>query len=191
MQAALLEPHGAGTEAVDELFTVSRRLSARERLRVYQHGYRLRLLRCLRDLHPGAVRLLGQDLFDRFALDFLDAHPSRSATLTRLDEDLAGHLERTRPDHEPGAPHEAWIDLLIDLVRFERAFNEVLDGPGSEEVLLELRAPVHTYLAAVRRGEDPPPPEPRPVLLSLTRPDHTVVVRELTAPARPIPEETP
>ncbi|MEU2868204.1 DNA-binding domain-containing protein [Streptomyces olivoreticuli] len=188
MQAVILDPTG---EDPGHTVTASRRLSARERLLIHQRGYRLRLVECMRGLHPGSAHLLGREIFDGFALDYLDAHPSRSPTLTGLSDGFADHLDRTRPDAGPGAEREAWIDLLIDLVRFERAFTEVLDGPGPEAGagpapparLLRACAPVHAYVAAVHRGEDPPPPEQGPVFLALTRRDFTVVTRELSRAA--------
>ncbi|MEU4850453.1 HvfC/BufC N-terminal domain-containing protein [Streptomyces gilvosporeus] len=206
MQSVILRPTG---EDPGHTITASSRQSARERLLVHQRGYRLRLLECMRTLHPGSVHLLGRELFDGFALDYLDAHPSRSPTLAGLSAGFAAHLARTRPDAAPGADREAWIDLLIDLIRFERAFTEVLDGPGAEDGfgsasplrLLRVCAPVHSYLAAVHRREDPSPPPPRPVLLALTRRDFTVVTRELSPaayqrlhvsyPAAPASEDTP
>lgn len=188
MQSVILHPTD---EDPGHTITASSRLSARERLLVHQRGYRLRLLECMRSLHPGSVHLLGREIFDGFALEYLDAHPSRSPALAGLGAGFAGHLARTRPDAEPGADREAWIDLLIDLIRCERAFTEVLDGPGPEDGaapapplrLLRVCAPVHTYLAAVHRGEDPEPPEPWQVHLALTRRNFTVVTRELSRAA--------
>ncbi|GAA0411140.1 DNA-binding domain-containing protein [Streptomyces luteireticuli] len=188
MQEALLDPSGTRPDA---MVTASRRQSARERLFVYQHGYRQRLVECMRSLHPGSVRLLGEEIFDGFALDYLAAHPSRSPLLAGLSDGFADHLARTRPDAGPGAEREPWIDLLIDLVHFERAFVEVLDGPGPEDGagpapparLLRACAPVHAYLAAVHRGEDPEPPPPAPVFLALRRRDYAVVTRELSRAA--------
>ncbi|MEV5377434.1 DNA-binding domain-containing protein [Streptomyces nondiastaticus] len=191
MQAAILDPHAPGPYAPGDVLTASRRLSARERLHIHQQGYRLRLTECMRSLHPGSVHLLGREIFDGFALAYLEAHPSRSPTLTGLSGGFAGHLARTRPDSAPGAEREPWIDLLIDLVRFERVFTEVLDAPGPEDGtggtpplrLFRACAPVHTYFTEVRRGRDPEPPAPRPVRLAVTRRDHTVVTRELSRAA--------
>ncbi|MEU9121058.1 DNA-binding domain-containing protein [Streptomyces sp. NPDC048506] len=185
MQSVILHPTG---EDPGHTITASSRLSARERLLVHQQGYRLRLLECMRTLHPGAVHLLGQEIFDGFAQGHLDAHPSRSPTLAGLSTGFAGHLARTRPDSGPGAEREAWIDLLIDLIRFERACTEVLDAPGTEDGttpspplrLLRVCAPVHAYLAAVHRGEEPDPPAQRTVHLAVTRRHFTVVTRELS-----------
>ncbi|MFF4160225.1 DNA-binding domain-containing protein [Streptomyces sp. NPDC001678] len=188
MQAALLHPGRA--EHLEEVFTASGRMSAEERFRVYYRGYRLRLLGCLRGQYPAMVHLLGRELFDGFAMEYLDAHPSRSPTLDGLGAGFPDHLARTRPDAaSEGTPPEAWIDLLIDLARFERDFAATLDAPstGSDTGrLFEARFPVHRYAAAVRRGEEPEPPDAEPVFLSLTRRDGTVVVHDLAA-SRPPP----
>ncbi|WP_424888554.1 DNA-binding domain-containing protein [Streptomyces sp. XH2] len=184
LQAAILDPAATGRYAVGDVVTASRRLSARERLRIHQQGYRLRLAECMRSLHPGSAHLLGREIFDGFALAYLEAHPSRSPTLAGLSDGFAGHLARTRPDSAPGAQREPWIDLLIDLVRFERVFTEVLDAPGTRPLrLFWACAPVHAYLTEVRRGRDPEPPAPHPVRLAVTRRDHTVVTRELSRAA--------
>ncbi|NKZ05233.1 DUF2063 domain-containing protein [Actinomadura latina] len=197
LHAAILDPDGPAADAA-AVVTASSRLTARERLAIYWRGYRLRLLECMRGLHPGLVRLLGQDTFDGFALDFLDAHPPRAYTLFRLDEGFAAHLRETRPD---GA--EPWPDMIIDLARVERAVTEVTEAPGTEETpeetperagpsgsrlvaapclrLLRLTWPANEYLAAVGRGGDPPLPAPRPVRLAVGRRDYALVVRELGA----------
>ncbi|WUI01072.1 DNA-binding domain-containing protein [Spirillospora sp. NBC_00431] len=202
LQTAILDPVGDLDEAVGRL-TASSTLTARERLAIYWRGYRLRLLENMRGLHPGLTHLLGEETFDRFALDYLDARPSSSYTLSRLDEGFAGHLSATRPDD---ARHrEEWPDLIIDMARLERLITEVVEGPGTEDVpvphpddlpgradlpglrpvvapclrLPSLAFPVNEYLAAVRRGEDPAPPPPRPVSLAVNRRDYRVTMREL------------
>ncbi|GAU65718.1 hypothetical protein SSP35_02_00850 [Streptomyces sp. NBRC 110611] len=230
MQDALLAPGGsarptgaqmaevAAMADVADVVAASGRLTAEECFRIYYRGYRLRLLRCMRGQYPGMVHLLGRELFDRFALDYLDAHPSRSPSLDGLGAGFPGHLARTRPDADSdtgpdtgpdadsgGTPHEEWIDLLIDLARYERVFAAVLDGPeadpdsgpgpdpapdsgsgsdpgsGSRTQLFEARFAVHRYAAAVRRGEDPAPPTAEPVRLALSCRNGTVVVHDRTA----------
>ncbi|GAA0530465.1 hypothetical protein GCM10011581_28890 [Saccharopolyspora subtropica] len=196
MQRAMLDPDGLPAD-VEQVVTASARLSARERLAVYWRGYRLRLVEAMRGFHPAACHLLGRELFDRFALDFLDARPSRSRTLFRLADGFAEHVEATQPD----TGGESWPDLVIDLLRFERAVNDALDAPddgcGGVEVpddpmrpdlvlrpapglgLIPARFPVHEYTLAVHRGEDPPIPAPRPSLLAVARRDGHVVTREV------------
>ncbi|WP_329521237.1 DNA-binding domain-containing protein [Spirillospora sp. NBC_01491] len=133
MQHAILDPKGV-TASAGEVLTASSGMTARERLAIYWRGYRLRLLECMRELHPGLIHLLGEELFDAFALEYLDSCPPRDFTLSRLDAGFAGHLAETRPDTGlPPAERQPWVDVMIDLARFERAVTEVLDGPGTED----------------------------------------------------------
>jgi hypothetical protein len=202
MQSAILDPAG-GADGAAEVLTASAALTARQRLGIYWRGYRLRLLENMRGLHPGLAHLLGTEMFDRFALDYLDAHPPRAYTLFELDKGFVDHLIATRPDvdRRPG-----WPDLIIDLARLERITTEVIEGPGTEDGpvlrpedlpgpaaltelclatapclrLPRLRFPANEYLAAVRRGEDPEFPRPRPVRLVVNRQAYQVTMRELT-----------
>ncbi|UQA97401.1 HvfC/BufC N-terminal domain-containing protein [Streptomyces halobius] len=195
LQHAILTPDGP-PDAVDEVLTPSTELSARQRLDVYRRGYRLRLLEAMRELHPALRALLGPELFDDFALDYLDARPSRSYTLCQLDARFVEHLCAHRPDRGlPDGQREGWVDVIVDLARYERAFAEVYDGPGTEGGapgwsgtvpapasclrVLRVCAPVHTYHAAVRRGRPAEPPAPGPVHLALWRRDYTIKVTEL------------
>ncbi|MGK4579526.1 HvfC/BufC family peptide modification chaperone [Kitasatospora sp. HPMI-4] len=203
-QHAILAPHGPGAEA-GELLTASARLSAAQRLEVYRRGYRLRLLEAMRGLHPGLRALLGQELFDEFALDYLDACPSRSHTLSELNRRFTAHLAAHRPDRDrPPRLREAWIDVLIDLAHYERVFAEVYDGPGIEHLqpgqgartfadgtvrpapclrVLTLCAPVHSYVASVRRGRPAEAPRPGTVRLAVSRRDFVVTTTELASGA--------
>lgn len=188
MQEAVLDPRPPAGD-VERYLTGSAHQTARQRLAVYRLGYRLRLLETMRGLYPVLCHLLGRELFDRFALDYLDACPSRSASLFRLGARFPGHLARSRPASDQGP----WPDLVVDVAAFEHISDEVLDAPetnGHADIapapflrLMVARFPVHEYAAAVRHGEDPPPPAPRPVFLALTRRHHRIVTRELDIPA--------
>jgi hypothetical protein len=46
-----------------------------------------------------------------------------------------------------------------------------------------LRSPVHQYFSAVRRGEEPTPPEPAETFLAISRVDYVVRHNELARPA--------
>lgn len=196
-----------GTDAgippdVDRVIAPSSTMSGDQRLDVYRRGYRLRLLECLRAMHPVLLHVLGEEVFDAFALDYLGARPSSGYSLFRLDEGFADHLAATRPEGE------TWPDFVIDVVRFERAFLEVYDGPGCEgesiasqgqlpvdqssarRVTVEpapcLRLfrssfPVAEYVCAVRQGEEPALPRPRPSWVALVRREYVVDVVPLTA----------
>jgi hypothetical protein len=159
-------------------------LGGAERLAIYWRSYHARLLQTLQALFPAARHALGDALFDRFGLDYLERHRPSSFTLDRLADRFAQHLADTRPDDCA----QGWSDFLIDLVRLEWALHQVYHAPGWEErrparpqawaawddaaVLgivpvpnpalrqMFVRYPVHVFLQAVRRGEQPALPEP-------------------------------
>jgi hypothetical protein len=180
----------------------SSRLAAEERLELYSRDYRLRLLDCLRSGYPALCHLLGGELFDAFALDYLREHPSRSYTLSQLGAGFPEHLDRTRPRREQSST------LILELAQLERAFAEVYDGPGVEgEQILEAQGlgrapsaawlearfdpapclrlmrshfPIGSYLGAVRSGAEPPMPLPRESFLALCRENWVVSITELS-----------
>lgn len=205
LQGAILDPEGVGEVAGVVVGTA--RLPAARRLAIYQHGYRARLVDCLSAHYPVARRLLGAELFEEFAREYLRSRPSRSYTLEALGAGFADHLVAGRPDVVSGE-REPWIDLLVDVVRFERAFTEAHGAAGAEfrdpppvppvfgsaawggtvvsavECLRLVRAgfPVHTLAVAVRAGQDPPLPRPVEVRLVVSRKDFVVTVAELDEP---------
>ena len=193
-------------EELERVVTPSKALSAADRLGVYCNAYHARLLECLREEFTALVHALGADLFDEFAFGYLQAYPSRSYTLYHLGVNFPRYLAETCPvDEDPG-----WAALLIDLATLERVYNEVFDGPGVEgrqllgadrllaiptELwpdarlvladgfrLIELRSPVHEYISAIRRTEDPAPPAPAETLLAVHRRDYVVRRHLLTPP---------
>ncbi|CAM3999110.1 hypothetical protein GCM10009799_17130 [Nocardiopsis rhodophaea] len=207
LQSAILDSSAA--DAAPGVVTASATLSARYRLAIYQQGYRARLVECMRAQYPVLHRVLDDEVFDAFALEYLDQRPSRSHTLHPLGGGFADFLRETRPDEDPDADEvgDGWIDTLIDLADFERAFAEAHTAPGPEgraypgaNVLpdagsrawvqtvlgiapcvrvMRTGAPVHTFATAVRRGHDPPIPARRPTHLYLSRLDYTVYAREI------------
>ena len=227
MQAAIMHPVGvaagiASAEArrhidvgpgeAEKVVTRSRALTALERLEIYAYAYYARLLECLREEFPVLVHALTQEVFDTFAVGYLQAYPSRSYTLLQLGANFPRYLAETRPEEGGGEGLPAdWPDFLIDLATLELTFNEVFDGPGVEGErlldaeqlrtvpaerlpearlvgvsclrLLALRYPVHRYFTAVRRHQDPVPPEPAETYLAVTRRDYVVRHYELSPPA--------
>lgn len=205
LQGAITDPAGVGDAA--DVVVATTRLPAARRLAIYQHGYLARLTDCLSAHYPVTRHLLGAELFPEFARDYLRARPSRSYTLEALGAGFADHLAATRPDATAGE-RELWVDLLLDVVRFERAFTEAHAAAGAElreplpaapappapdwadtvvvtvECLRLMRArfPVHTFAVAVRAHEDPSLPPVGEVRLALARKDFVVTVTELDEP---------
>ena len=140
-------PPASESDDVAQIVASSSGLSAVERLAVYQRGYRLRLLDCMRTLHPALCHALGHELFDQFALGYLEENPSRARTLQEIDRGFAGYLAATAPTGDPEMlERESWPHFIIDLARLERLFAEVYDGSGTER---------HRILAAHALPEEP------------------------------------
>jgi hypothetical protein len=208
VEAALSSPEARAqidvpAEGIEDVVDPSRRRTSVERLEVYANAYYARLLECLRDEFPALLHAAGEEVFDGLAFGYLQSYPSHSYTLGELSRQFAQYLEETRPhdeDESDGSP--SWPDFMIDLVRLERAYSEVFDGPGAERLtllgpadvrdlspddwiqarlatvpclrLLSLRYPVHEYATAVREKRDPELPDPLPTWLAISRINYVV-----------------
>ena len=206
MRGAITGPVPLGLDA-EAVVRSSAKLSASQRLDLYRRSHRLRLLEAMRAFYPALAHMLGRELFDDLAWEYLQERPSRSYTLQRLGEELPDHLEAARPDAD--GPREAWPDLMIDLARLERTFAEVYDGPGLEAEAAPTSAALPAapdagwlaataepapclrlvrssfaagpYLAAVRQGEEPAVPVPAESFLAVSRRDYAVRLTPLEA----------
>jgi hypothetical protein len=219
MQNVIMHPggveFGAASDAArqyvcveqDELESViapSQALSGAQRLEIYAQAYYARLIECLRAEYAMLLRAIGEELFDQFAVDFLQRYPSTSYTLSDLGARFPDYLRETRPTSggDDTSNENAWPDFLIDLAALERTYAEVFDGPGVEDVepitasalaevlpdqwgstrltpapclrLMTLDYPVHRYYRQLRKNEEAIPPAPQTTHLAITRRDYTV-----------------
>lgn len=196
-------------EQAEQVLTRSRRLDSLGRLQIYADAYYARLIECLRESFPVLRRVLGSELFDEFAVGYLQAYPSRSYTLNRLGDAFATYLTESRP--EALVPGIGWPELLVDLAQLECAIEQAFDGPGEEELprldtallatfapeaqaelrlrtapslrLLAFRFPVNDlYTQARQRPEDEELdlPAAEPTWLALSRRDYVVRRHPLT-----------
>jgi hypothetical protein len=179
-----------------------------ERLAIHARGYLDRLLSCLRADFPAVLALLGDSMFDAFAMEYLRAHPPRHHSLFELGAGFASHLLATAPPAEAvPADRRPLLRLPIDLAHAERARLEVLRARGTErddrpgppltglEVLLgedvqvvvtpclrtlDLAHDVRGFLAAVDRAEPPVAPDPRATYLAVSRVAYRILWTELS-----------
>lgn len=137
----------------------NQRLSAVERLQIYNRMYWFRLIDCFHDDNPGLRALIGADKFTRLAERFLTAHPSSSFTLRNLCAPLAKFIEA---NPKLTAPHTL---LAWDVARFEWAQTVAFDEPASPVLTgsdiaatapdaLALRLQPYVTLLAVRHAVD-------------------------------------
>ncbi len=133
MQEALAFPQSTSSQQLEQLLEPSSRLSGTQRLAIYQRSYYLRLLKCMREQFPALCHALGEELFNDFAYQYLQALPSVSYTLYELGRRFPGYLEANRPDAgQPDEQRESWVDFMVDLARYEFQLFAMFDAPGHE-----------------------------------------------------------
>ena len=168
--AARRELGGRRPEAV---LVPGRKLTAVERIGIYQGMYLLRMRDALAADYPGLLHALGENGFQAFVRAYVGRHPSRSYTLNRLGDHVPAFLARSR--RFPHGP------FLADLARLELAVTEIFDaeavppvrrlhpaGVGEATIFrpsptlrfLVLRHPAGAYLDAVRNERSPRIPRP-------------------------------
>src|ERR1022692_1407851 len=97
--AAQLRSHSSDGRAMSEVaadfIAPNSRLSAFERLEIYNRQYWFRVMGALAEDFPVLRGVVGNSKFEELSIAYLTAHPSRSFTLrnlgSRLPEWLAGH----------------------------------------------------------------------------------------------------
>ena len=111
----------AMTEVAAEFIKPNDRLSAFERLQLYNRMYWFRLIDIMHDDNPGLRAVLGDKKFTRLVEAYLAKYPSRSFTLRNLGARL-GQFIREEPRWT--APHSA---LARTVARFEWAQTVAFD----------------------------------------------------------------
>ena len=112
----------AGLEAV---FLSDARLSASDRLAIYNRGYYYRLLDALCSVFEQTARVLGNANFERLALAYLTLHPSEQPAVERVGRLFPRYLR----DHEQVA------DFVADLAALEWARLCALVAPNPRALL--------------------------------------------------------
>lgn len=156
-------PDGRAMEQVAASFVApNSRLTAFERLEIYNRQYWFRVLGALEEDFPALRAILGSSAFAALSVAYLSAHPSRSFTLRNLGSHLVEWLQAnpqfTRRRHL----------LAVDVARIEWAFVEAFDRAERDPLTLEQIA---TLDAGSRLAL-----QPHVQLLALTYPADTLVL---------------
>jgi hypothetical protein len=161
---------GSSMAAVaDRFIKPNDRLSAFERLEIYNRVYWFRVLDCLYDDYPGLRAIVGEKRFMELATVYLAKYPSVSFTLRNLGQRLEKFL---REEPHWIAPHK---ELALDMTRFEWAqvvafddaalppitADDILDTPRSKLrlglqpylSLLDLNHAVDKFFLAVQKRD--------------------------------------
>jgi hypothetical protein len=184
---------GIGHLELQDLVQPTGALSAGDRLAIYHNAYHLRLMEVLEAEYPALKLALGDELFGKFALLFLQQQPPSSFTLYQLSARFPGFLSASVPEEERAM---GWPAFIIDLALLERTFQEVYRGPGTEgrapataghplapAPCLRLMAcsyPVHEFLVAARKDQAAEWPAPCTSYLAICRRDYQVRIHALS-----------
>jgi hypothetical protein len=107
------------------------RLTAFERLEIYNRQYWFRVLGALADDFPALSAVVGSQAFDQISIAYLSAHPSRSFSLRNLGSHLTEWLA-ANPGYS-GRRHR----LAVDVARIEWAFIEAFDSAERAPLTIE------------------------------------------------------
>ena len=141
MQSVLIQPNRNVSSANPEFFiNESSRLTAARHLGIYRQSYIARLRECMKNQFSALAYALGEELFQMFADEYLDAYPSDSYTLNELGRKFPDYLDETRPDKEQ-EEKESWIDFMIELARFEYTLTVIFEGQAEETKPADVTAP--------------------------------------------------
>lgn len=121
-------------EFAAEFIKPNDRLSAFERLQLYNRMYWFRIIDAFYDDNPGLRALLGDEKFLPLCEAYLVKYPSRSFTLRNLSARLAGFLAEAPRFTRP---HTA---LALDIARFEWAQTVAFDGEARPVIAPEMIA---------------------------------------------------
>jgi len=116
-------PDGRSMAVITESFIApNSRLSAFERLEIYNRQYWFRVLGALAEDFAALNAVVGARAFEKLSIAYLAAHPSRSFTLRNLGSRLPEWLA-ANPQFGGHRQH-----LAIDVARIEWAFAEAFDS---------------------------------------------------------------
>jgi hypothetical protein len=118
-------------EVAAEFIKPNDRLTAFERLQLYNRMYWFRLIDCVSDDNPGLQALLGEKKFSALVRAFLAKYPSRSFTLRNLCSRLEQFILEAP---QWTAPRTA---LAAEIARFEWARTVAFDGEEKAKLVPE------------------------------------------------------
>lgn len=99
-------------------------LTIAERLGIYGHAYRARLIDALGDTYPVLHAVLGDEVFAALGAQFIGAHPSVHRSIRWYGRELSEFLGRTSPYAEQ--------PILAEIALLEWTLSEVFDAKDAE-----------------------------------------------------------
>lgn len=98
----------AATESFTPYVVDDAKVGAHQRVSIYYNAYRLRIVEALTTSYPNLRALLGDDLFEKHALSYIDAFPSRYRNMRWVGDKMSAHLSLVLPEHPVAAEMAAF-----------------------------------------------------------------------------------
>ena len=108
------------------------KVGTEKRLSIYADAYRLRIIEALSTAYPKLHRLLGDDLFDTTARQYIDQYPSQYRNMRWVGDRMCEHLLNVLPQHP----------IASELAHFEWSLGLAFDAEDAPIVTVQ-------YLAAI------------------------------------------
>lgn len=103
------------------------KVGAEKRLSIYADAYRLRIIEALSTAYPKLHRLLGDELFDTTARQYIDQYPSEYRNMRWVGDKMSEHLLGVLPQHP----------IAAELASFEWALGLAFDAESAATVSVQ------------------------------------------------------
>ncbi len=103
------------------------KVGAEKRLGIYYDAYRLRIIEALATVYPKLKALLGEDLFNKTAREYIDQYPSTYRNLRWYGDKMREHLSRVISQHP----------VATEMAVFEWALSLAFDAEDVPELALQ------------------------------------------------------
>lgn len=100
-----------------------------QRLHIYAHAYKARLVETLVEDFPVLHLMVGDEMFEQICLGYIDRYPSTHPSLRYFGQDMVKYLKVTKP----------YCDIIpaIEMAEFEWTFNDVFDAKDVDTVSVD------------------------------------------------------
>ena len=105
------------------------KIGPKQRLYIYAHAYKSRLVEVLVEDFPVLHSMVGDDMFEEICLGYIDAYPSTHPSLRYFGQHMTKYLTETEPYSK--------IIPAIEMAEFEWTFNDVFDAADADTVTVD------------------------------------------------------
>jgi hypothetical protein len=124
-QAYLLD--GNKGTAFTKKIVNDKKVGVKKRLGIYADAYRLRIVEALSNAYPILKALLGDDLFEKVALGYVEQYPSTYRNMRWVGDQMASHLQLTLPQYP----------IAAEMAQFEWALSLAFDAEDAPVLVLQ------------------------------------------------------